>query len=77
MCSSQNGTQPSRVSAKNTFNFGKRSKTPDSTSCAMPTDGGSPKLTSHSRNGRRKRAITTGSSFGYIIVGWVARAPVR
>ena len=77
MCSSQNGTQPSRVSAKNTFSFGKRSNTPDNTSCAMPTEGGRPKLTSHSRNGRRSRAMTSGSSFGYFIVGWLARAPVR
>src|SRR5438045_3853042 len=43
----------------------------------MLTEGGSPKLHSHSRNGRRSRCMMTGSSFGYFMVDWLARGPVR
>src|SRR5262249_8327188 len=43
----------------------------------MLIEGARPKLVIHSRNGRRMRRITSGSSLGYLNVGWEARAPVR
>ena len=76
-CSSQNGTQPRRVSAKNTLREGNRSKTPEKTNWVMPIEGLRPKLHTQSRRGRRISRMISGSSLGYLKVGSCSRGPER